>query len=174
LNFVLAAGGLDLLKVNPGLVIWTLITFLIVVFILKAFAWQPILDALDERSATIESDIKKANDMRVESEALLAKYQDSVNSAKDEAIAIINEAKSDAANLRNKMQGETQQELKSMKEQAMRDIELAKAQAVKDLRGHVVEMSVEIAAQILQKQLKKEDLSAFAEQEIDKLKSLNV
>jgi F-type H+-transporting ATPase subunit b len=54
----LAAGGL--LDVNPGLLIWTIITFSIVVIILRKFAWNPIINALDERADKIHGDIEKA------------------------------------------------------------------------------------------------------------------
>ena len=170
----LAAGGLDLLNVNPGLVIWTLVTFLIVVLILKKFAWSPILDALDERAETIHKDINQAKDLKTEAEVLFKKHKDQMDAAVDEANKIVNEAKSDASNLKSKMLNDVQLEIKNLKDQASKDIELAKAQAILELRNETVEMSVNIAGQILQKQLKKDDFKAFAESEIDKLKSLKI
>ena len=172
--FFLAAGGLDLLKVNPGLVIWTLVTFLIVVFILKTFAWSPILKALDERAETIHSDIDKANNMRAESEALLKKYKEQIEGARDEASAIIAEAKTDANNLKTKMLADAHNEVKSLKDQATKEIGLAKAQAIQEIRNETIEMSITIAGQILQKQLKKEDYTSFAGSEMEKLKSLKI
>lgn len=56
---LLAAKGLSLLDVNPGLVVWTLVTFLAVVLVLKKFAWDVILKALDERAETVQNDIKR-------------------------------------------------------------------------------------------------------------------
>jgi F-type H+-transporting ATPase subunit b len=166
----LAAGGL--LDVNPGLLIWTLVTFTIVVIILRSFAWNPIIHALDERAERIHGDIDRAQKIKKEAEELLANYTAKLNAARDEAIAIVNEAKSDAINLKNKTLEDTQVELKNMREQAKKDIELSKAKAVQELQEHVVELSVAIAGQILEKQLKKDDHATFVKSEIAKLKDL--
>lgn len=109
----LAAGGL--LDVNPGLLIWTLITFLIVVFILKKFAWGPIIHALDERAEKIHGDIEKADKIRKDAEGLLASYNEKLTAARDEAIAIVNEANADATRLKAKTLQDTQDEIKSLK-----------------------------------------------------------
>ena len=93
----LAAGGL--LDANPGLLVWTIITFLVVVFILRAFAWNPILHALDERAEKIHGDIEKADKIRKEAEELLATYNAKITAARDEALAIVSEANSDAVKL---------------------------------------------------------------------------
>ncbi|WCL48928.1 F0F1 ATP synthase subunit B [Leptospira sp. GIMC2001] len=170
--FLGAGGGLNLLDVNPGLVIWTLVTFLIVVFILKKFAWDKILTALDERAAGIESEIEKATSLRSDAEKVLRDYQEKVNHAKDEALAIINEAKSDAVNLKNKMIEDANSDIRKLKEQSVRDIELAKAKAVQELQIQVAEMSVLIASEILEKQLKKDDYASFIDKELSKLERI--
>jgi F-type H+-transporting ATPase subunit b len=168
----LAAGGL--LDVNPGLLIWTLITFLIVVFILKVFAWNPIIHALDERAEKIHGDIEKADKIRKDAEGLLASYNAKLTAARDEAIAIVNEANADATRLKAKTLQETQDEIKSLKEQSLKDIELAKNKAVQELQAHVVDLSVTIAGQILQTKIKSEDHAKYVQDEIAKLKNVKV
>ncbi len=167
-----AGGGLNLLGVNPGLVIWTLVTFLLVVFILKKFAWDRILQALDERTAGIESEIQKAKSLREAAEKALAEYESKIANAKDEALEIVNEAKSDATNLKNRMIEDANREIRKMKEQSVRDIELAKAKAVQELQTQIADMSVMIASEILEKGLKKEDYQAFIEKELSKLERI--
>jgi len=93
--FVLASGSFNLLEVHPGLVIWTLVTFLLVVGILKKFAWDTILHALDARAEKVEGDIKKAESTRAEAEKVLHDYKAKIQSSKDEADKIIAEAKKD-------------------------------------------------------------------------------
>lgn len=166
----LAAGGL--LDANPGLLVWTIITFLVVVFILRAFAWNPILHALDERAEKIHGDIEKADKIRKEAEELLATYKAKLDGARDEAIAIVTEANADAVRLKAKTVHETQDEIKAIKEQSLKDIELAKVKAVQELQAQVVDLSVMIAGQILQKKIKSEDHSEFVKDEIAKLKSM--
>jgi F-type H+-transporting ATPase subunit b len=172
LFFLAAGGGLNLLDVNPGLVVWTLVTFLIVIFVLKKFAWDKILKAIDERTEGIQSEIGKATSLRVEAEKVLADYQEKVANSKDEALAIINEAKSDATVLKNKMIEDANSEIRKSKEQSIRDIELAKAKAIQELQIQVAEMSVMIASEILEKQLKKDDYQSFIDKELSKLEKV--
>lgn len=166
----LAAGGL--LDANPGLLVWTIITFLVVVFILRAFAWNPILHALDERAEKIHGDIEKADKIRKDAEELLATYNAKITAARDEALAIVSEANSDAVKLKAKTVHETQHEIKAIKEQSLKDIELAKLKAVQELQAQVVDLSVMIASQILQKKVISEDHAEFVKEEIAKLKSM--
>ena len=166
----LAAGGL--LDVNPGLLIWTIITFLIVVFILRKFAWNPIIHALDERAEKIHGDIEKAEKLRSEAEALISNYNQKLIQAKDEAIAIVNEANADATRLKNKMLQETQDEIKNLKDNSLKDIELAKAKAIAEVQAHIVEISVNIAGQILHKKISANEHATFVQEEIAKLKTV--
>ncbi|ABJ76306.1 F0F1 ATP synthase subunit B [Leptospira borgpetersenii] len=170
---LLAAKGLSLLDVNPGLVVWTLITFLVVVLVLKKFAWDVILKALDERAQAVQNDIEKASELRLEAEALLKDYEARLNSAKDEANAIVAEARSDALKLKNKLLEETNQEVKAQKDQAVKEIELAKGKALEQLQTQFVEMTITIAGKVLEKQLKAEDYKAFIETELNKLGKLS-
>ncbi|EMJ93852.1 ATP synthase F0, B subunit [Leptospira alstonii serovar Pingchang str. 80-412] len=158
---------------NPGLVVWTLVTFLVVVLVLKKFAWDVILKALDERAETVQNDIKKASELRSEAEALLKDYEARLNSAKDEANAMIAEAKSDALKLKDKLLEETNQEVKSQRDQAVKEIELAKGKALEQLKTQFVEMTITVASKVLEKQLKAEDYKAFIETELDKLGKLS-
>ncbi|MCG9876615.1 MAG: F0F1 ATP synthase subunit B [Leptospiraceae bacterium] len=170
--FLGSGGGLNLLNVNPGLVVWTLVTFLVVVFILKKFAWDLILKAIDDRTAGIEGEITKASTLRAEAEKVLKDYQDKVNHSKDEALGIINEAKSDASVIKNKMVDDANDEIRKMREQSLREIELAKTKAVHEMQIKIAELSVQIAGEILEKQLKKEDYSAFIDKELSKLERI--
>ena len=169
---ILAAGGL--LSVNPGLLVWTLVTFLIVVLILRFTAWNRIIHSLDARAEKIHGDLEKAENLKKEAENLLSSYQSKIQEAKDDALAIVNEAKSDANNLKKKALEETQAEINAEKEHSIREIELAKIKALNDIQKEVIELSITIAGQVLNKQLKAEDHSAFVNAEIVRLKKLEV
>ncbi|PJZ68700.1 ATP synthase F0 subunit B [Leptospira perolatii] len=172
--FLLAAKGLNgLLDVNPGLVFWTLLTFLFVVIILKKFAWDVILKALDERAETIQNDIRKAADLRAEADALLKDYEAKIAAAREQANGIVNQAKSDATSLRNKMMDDAAKEVKQLKDGAIRDIDLAKSKALAELQGQIVSMTVQVAGLVLEKQLKTEDYKSFVESELGKIKKLS-
>ncbi|EMN14667.1 ATP synthase B/B' CF(0) [Leptospira borgpetersenii str. Brem 307] len=132
-----------------------------------------ILKALDERAQTVQNDIEKASELRLEAEALLKDYEARLNSAKDEANAIVAEARSDALKLKNKLLEETNQEVKAQKDQAVKEIELAKGKALEQLQTQFVEMTITIAGKVLEKQLKAEDYKAFIETELNKLGKLS-
>ncbi len=146
---------------------------MVVVLVLKKFAWDVILKALDERAQTVQNDIEKASELRLEAEALLKDYEARLNSAKDEANAIVAEARSDALKLKNKLLEETNQEVKAQKDQAVKEIELAKGKALEQLQTQFVEMTITIAGKVLEKQLKAEDYKAFIETELNKLGKLS-
>lgn len=169
---ILAAGGLNLLEVNPGLVFWTVVTFLIVVLILKKFAWKPILSALDARAEKVHGDLDKASELRKQADELYKSYEDKLHKAKDEALAIVEEAKKDAIATKNKILEEAQSEAKNIKDQTAKDIDLSKTKAIRELEEQVVELSISIAGQILEKKLKAEDYSAYVSSEIGKIKNL--
>lgn len=170
--FLASGGSLNLLDVNPGLVIWTLVTFIIVLVILKKFAWDKILHALDARAEGIREDIEKAGKLRKDAELALKDYEEKIAKAKDEAIAIVNEAKSDATNLKNRMLEEANSDIRKLKDQSMKEIELAKAKAVQELQVQITDLSVMIASEILEKQLKADDYKAFVEKELSKLEKV--
>ncbi|TGK10210.1 F0F1 ATP synthase subunit B [Leptospira fletcheri] len=172
--FLLAAKGLNgLLDVNPGLVVWTLVTFGIVILVLKKFAWDVILKALDERAETIQNDIRKAADVRSEAEALLKDYETKIAGARDQANGIVAEAKTDATSVRNKMLEDASKEVKQMKDGAIKDIELAKSKALAELQEQIVGMTVQVAGLVLEKQLKSDDYKSFIENELVKIKKLS-
>jgi F-type H+-transporting ATPase subunit b len=169
---ILAAGGL--LNVNPGLLVWTLVTFLIVVLILRFTAWNRIIHSLDARADKIHKDIQQAENLKKEAENILATYNSKVQEAKDEALAIVNEAKSDANNLKIKATEDAKAEIHAEKEQSLKDIELSKLKALQEIQEEVIELSITIAGQIIEKQFTKDDYSSFVKSEIAKLKKLEV
>src|SRR5512146_1761649 len=83
---VLAAGGIT--SINPGLTIWTGITFLILLWVLRRFAWGPIVRTLDERERTIREAIEAAKKEREQAEKLLAEQKEGLARAQREAAEI--------------------------------------------------------------------------------------
>ena len=84
LEFMAKEGGISLLEVNPGLVIWTFIVFGIVLFLLRRFAWDPISQALDRRAEKIHGDIERAQKLKEEAESKLSQYLGKLGSLEEE------------------------------------------------------------------------------------------
>jgi F-type H+-transporting ATPase subunit b len=151
---------MDLLIPSFGLIIWTLLAFLIVFFILKKFAWKPILSSLKERETTIADSLASAERMkaemaqfRSENEALLAKAREErsqlLKEARDTKDKIIAEAKEQAKTDANKIVADAQAAIQQQKMAALTD--------VKNQVGNLV---IEVAQKVLRK-----ELSNTAEQE---------
>ncbi len=161
-----------LLKVDPGLLLWTVITFLVLVIIMWRAAWKPLVDALDVRAEKIRSDIESAEYNRLEYERLLAEHQQVMEAAKDEAQKIIAGGKSDAEKLKDEIVQKANAEARELFERTKREIYLAKDKALDELKSELVKLSTEIASKIIAKNLDPEDQKTIAEEAIKKIQTL--
>jgi len=169
--YIASEGGLSLLSVNPGLAIWTTVTFLLVLFVLHRYAWKPIITALDERAAKIQSDLDRAEAVRKEAERKMEDYLEKLNALKEQGLEIVEEARKDANRIKEEMLEAAKNEAESMRQRGVRDIELAKDRALEELHKDVVTLSVSIASQIIGRSLKTEDHKRFVEETIKQLGS---
>ncbi len=161
-----------LLKVDPGLLLWTIITFIVLLLILWKAAWRPIIDALDARAEKVRGDIETAEKNRLESEKLISQYKEQMDKAKDEAAKVITEGKSDAERLKNSIMEKAGQESKELVERAKKEIFMAKDKAISELTAEVVTLSTEIAAKVISKNLNPEDQKAFIEEALMKIRTV--
>lgn len=173
LEFLAEEGGIALLDVNPGLVIWTFLIFGIVLFILSKFAWGPISNALDERAKKIHDDIDRADHLRKDAEKKLEEYLEKINGLKAEGQAIVAEARKDAEALKNDLLNQARKESEAMKNRSLREVSMARDQALEDIHKQVTEISMVIVAQILERTLKGEDHKKLIDDTVSKLKILN-
>ncbi|MCB1172238.1 MAG: F0F1 ATP synthase subunit B [Leptospiraceae bacterium] len=173
LEYLAGEGGLALLDMNPGLVIWTFIVFGIVLFLLSRFAWKPIASALDERANQIHADIQKASDLKDDAERKLAEYMQKLDSLKEEGHAIINEAQEDARKLKDQMLAEARTEADAIKGRALREVGLARDEALRSIHDTVAEVATAVAARILDKNLKASDHADLVQDTLKNINSLN-
>src|SRR5512144_1850739 len=99
-----------LLSVEPGLLIWTIIIFFLLLLLLKKYAWGPILSSLDEREKSIKGSIEKAEQLKQESEKLLAQNRELLQKADLEARKTINEGKELAEKLKTEIISKTHED----------------------------------------------------------------
>ncbi len=173
LEFLAEGGGIALLDVNPGLVIWTFIIFGLVVFILRKFAWNPIANALDSRAQKIHEDIDRAEKLRKDAEARLNEYLDKLNGLREEGQEIVAEARKDADALKSEILGAAKKEAEELKNRALREVNLAREHALEDISRQVTELSIAVAAQILERDLKAEDHQKIINETVQKMRSMN-
>ncbi|HSV96318.1 MAG TPA: F0F1 ATP synthase subunit B [Spirochaetota bacterium] len=161
-----------LLKVDPGLLLWTIITFLVLLLILWKAAWKPIVEALDARAEKVRGDIESAEKNRLETERLLSQHRDMMGKSKEEAAQIIAEGRSDAEALKNGILEKANGEAKDVIERAKREISMAKDKALSELKSEVVALSTEIASKVIAKNLNPDDQKAFIEEALTKIRTV--
>ena len=144
---------MDLVTPEFGLIFWTLITFLALLFILKKFAWKPILSAVSEREQGIRDALASAVEARKEMENLQADNERILKEARVEREAMLKEARE----LKNKMIDDARQDAKleasKLITQAQAAIEAEKKATIADLRSQVAKISISIAEKVVREEL---------------------
>jgi len=151
---------MDLVSPNPGLILWTAITFLILLFILKKYAWKPILKAVTDRENSIESALLKADAVREEMARLTNENEALLKQARAERDAIIAEGTKVKNQIISDAKETAQKEGARQIELARQEINNQKLIAIADVKNQVASLSLEIAEKVLRKQFedhKKQD-----------------
>jgi F-type H+-transporting ATPase subunit b len=162
--FVLASGGGSLTDVQPGLIFWTLITFIIVAFVLRRVAWGPLLKAVNEREKQIQSSIDAAKRERAEAERLLAEQKTAIAAARQEAADQLRKTQSDMERLREELMGRSKKEAEELKADARRTIEAERNKAIAELKTEAVNLAILAAEKLLAEKLDDKKHRALAEQ----------
>ncbi|MGD7049604.1 F0F1 ATP synthase subunit B [Rossellomorea marisflavi] len=151
--FVLGAGG----GFTGGDIIVQLVLFLVLLWLLKKFAWGPLMGIMQERENHIAGEIDAAEKSRTEASKYLEEQRELLKEARQEALALIESAKKQGDDQRSQIILEARQESERLKESAKREIETQKDQAMAALREQVASLSVMIASKVIEKELSVED-----------------
>jgi F-type H+-transporting ATPase subunit b len=142
-----------LIEVRPGLMIWTIICFLVVLFVLKRYAFGPIQQMIDTRRERIQQAIAEADNAREEARNLLEEHRKLIGQAKSEAEDILSEARRLAEAQRDRVKQETEEDRQRRLEETRRQIDQATAQALGQIRDEVGKLSLLAAEKITRKSL---------------------
>jgi F-type H+-transporting ATPase subunit b len=146
-----------LVQPDPGLYIWTILTFLILVGLLAKFAWRPLLAALDERQSSIRKALDDARKAKQDLEGIHAESAKLLAQARSEAAEIVSRSRSDADRFREEMKDKARTEAAGLIRNAERQIELETTRALQQIRQEAVDISIGIASKLLQRNVSKED-----------------
>lgn len=149
-------GGGSLLDVNPGLIFWTAVTFILLLVILKKMAWKPILNSLNERENFIKDSVERAETAKKEAEEILEENKKNLAKAEEEAQKVIAQGREYAENLKSQILEESKTEAKKMIEDASVEIERKNIEAFHNLKGEIAAIAVEAAEKIIRENLDKE------------------
>ena len=153
-----------LVQPDPGLYIWTIVTFLILVAALGKFAWRPLLEALERRQAAIRKSLDDAQQAKQELERLNVQSQKILAEARVQADQILSLTRSDANRLRDELKQKAQTEAAGVLKNAERQIEMETARALQQIRREAVDLSVAIASKLLERNVTKEDNERLIEE----------
>ena len=159
-----------LVQLDPGLFVWTIITFLILLGVLTRFAWKPLLKALETRENEISQSLEDAEKAKQELERLSAESDEIIAKARSEAQGIVSEGKKAAEQLTattlNKAKEEANANLSAAKEQ----IKIERDKAIVEIKGEVVNLSLSIAEKLVKKNLSKEDNKSLIDESLKNVK----
>ena len=136
-----------------GLFFWQTVIFVLLIFLLKKFAWKPILDAINEREEGIRSALKSAEKAREEMASLQSENEDTLKKARLERDGLLKEAREIKQKLIEEAKNEANKEAKKIIIQAQETIESEKNAAIVDLKNQVANLSIEIAEKVLKEKL---------------------
>jgi F-type H+-transporting ATPase subunit b len=159
-----------LVQVDPGLFIWTILTFLVLLTLLAKFAWRPLLQSLDARQETIRKSLADAEKARQELERLNQESEAILSRARVEAEGIVSASRADAERLRGELRDKARAEAEGIIRNAERQIQLETARALEQIRDEAADLSVAIASKIIQKNLTKEDNERLIDEALKQLR----
>ena len=140
-----------------GLFFWQALILLVLLFLLRKFAWKPILDSLNNREEGIKNALESAEAAKKEMQNLQADNERILNEARAERDGMLKEAKQLKENMIADAKAEAQAEADKIVAQAQATIESEKKAAIADLKGQVAGLSVEIAEKVVRKELADKD-----------------
>ena len=153
-----------LVQPDPGLFIWTIITFLVLLALLAKFAWRPLLQALESRQASIRQSLDDAQKAKQELERLHAESAEIIRQSRVEADSIISRSRGDAERLREEMRQKARAEADAIVKNAERQIQLETGRALQQIRKEAIDLSVMIASKLIQRNLTREDNERLIEE----------
>jgi F-type H+-transporting ATPase subunit b len=146
-----------LVQVDPGLFIWTIVTFLVLLTLLAKFAWRPLLEALETRQNAIRKSLDDAQRAKEELERLHVESGQIIQRARNDAEAVIAQSRADGDRLREELKQKARAEADHIVKNAERQIQLETSRALEQIRHEAIDLSVMIASKIIQRNLSKED-----------------
>lgn len=156
-----------------GNIIWSLLTFVVVLAVLGKFAWGPILRALQKREDFIRNSLDQAKKDRQDAQARLGEYTEKLDAARAEGTAIVQEARRGAEEVKRKIEEDARAEGAAMVERAKREIGVATDTAIKELYSVTARLSTDVASRIIRKELDPKEHQRLIAESIEELQMLS-
>lgn len=158
-----------LLKLDPGLAIWTIISFVILLVLVKKFAWKPILSSIEERERYLKSSMEEADNARKESRRVAEEQKKIIDEAKVEADKLRREAHENSQAFTARCENEALEEKKRIIDSHVSELERMKDLAIAELRTTVVDLTVEATRKLIDANLDENKARDLADSYIKEL-----
>ncbi|MEL1229144.1 MAG: F0F1 ATP synthase subunit B [Candidatus Neomarinimicrobiota bacterium] len=158
-----------LIAVTPGLYIWTIITFLLLFYVLAKFAWKPLLSMLEQRENLIKDSLENAEKAREELDKLNVESEAIITKARSEAQSILSEGKAAADKIKEDTITKAKDEASKIREDAQHQIQVEKDKAISDIRKEVVDISISVAEKLINKNISEQDNNTLIEESLKKI-----
>ena len=145
--------GTQLITPQVGMIFWTLVTFVILAFLLGRYAWKPLLALLDERERTVKESLESARKARAEADEMLQKNQEFLASARRETAALLEQGRKESESLRAELLAQARKESQDLIEQGKKQIQYEQKQAVEELRRQVAGLAIGAAERLIKGEL---------------------
>ena len=159
-----------LVQLDPGLFVWTILTFLLLLTVLAKFAWKPLLKMLNDREELIRSSLEDAEKAKEKLERLNAEGEAIINQARSEAQSILSEGKAIAAKLKDETLDVAKEQAKQIASEAEKQINIEKDKAIAEIKSEVVNLSMRIAEKLINKNISPEDNKALIDESLSNVK----
>lgn len=149
---------------EPDLALWSLVTFLVFLAVLRKFAWTPLIDGLDKREANLREELAEAQAARDKAVTALREREAELEKVQDEVREILAEARRDADHTKNEIVTAAQKEAQATEDRARQDIQLASQQASKELFDGAAAMVAAATEHVLGRSLNDDDQSRLIDE----------
>ena len=156
-----------LVQLDPGLFVWTILTFLVLLGVLAKFAWNPLLKMLQDREELIRSSLEDAEKAKMELERLNTEGQDIINKARSAAQTILSEGKAASSKMKEETLSSAKEQAKVILTEAEKQIQIEKDKAIAEIKSEVVDLSLSVATKLIKKNISREDNQALIDESLE-------
>ena len=158
-----------MLEVHGGLLAWTVITFVLLLVVLKKVAWGPILDALDARENEIKDALNAAEKAREEAERVSSDYEDAIRKAQADAQQIISDAKTAGEKVKLDLEAIASEKADEIIEKAKAQIDAERVKVISEIKTVAVEISLSAAAKVIERNLDSDDNRKLVNEALERI-----
>ena len=162
----------SLVDPNPWTLIWAWVTFGVTLMALKKIAWPMLQAKMEERENRIRDGLKKAEEAEQRAQELLEKQEAILQEARDEAGKLLTDSRAAAENIKTDTMAVAQKDIEAQRDRAKKEIDLERLKAVDELKRAAVDLTLEAAGRVLERELKDDDHRRLAAKVIGEVEGL--